>query len=36
MGENTFYMYNIHVGGITRKEYTNVSHDRIIYTLFHE
>ena len=29
-------MHNIHAGGITKKEYINVSHGRIMHTLFHE
>ena len=29
-------MPNIHAGGLTRKEYTNISSDRIIYLSFDE
>ena len=30
------YMHNIHAGGITRGEYTNMSLGRIIQTLFYK
>ena len=29
-------MHNIHAGGITKKEFTNMLHRRIIDILFHE
>ena len=29
-----FYLQNIHAGAITRKEYSNMFHSRIIHILF--